>query len=68
MKTFVVAWINFFDNELNQEVVKAENEIEALLKSSQNLIDEEAMEDNPDLQTLKIRAFDTDGMISVIQI
>jgi hypothetical protein len=32
MKKFVVAYVNFFDNELIQKVVEAKNEIQAVKK------------------------------------
>ena len=67
-KTFVVAWINWFDHELHQEVVQALHEYHALEVANQDMISLENMHEFTTMQKLKVFAFDCDGMISVIEV
>jgi len=69
MNRYVVAWINFFDNELEQQYISANSEINAIRKSKQDIIDiSDGWYDDSSLQNLKGFAFDADGMISVLRI
>lgn len=66
---YCTAYINFFDNELKQEIVEASSELEALQKSS---ITKDLMStiepDNHDLEFIKEEAFNQDSMLSVIEV
>ena len=69
MFKYVVAWINFFDNELQQQYVVADNEFQALLKSNQDVIDmSDPIVNTMGMEELKQFAFNCDGMISVYRI
>ena len=68
MTKYCVAWMNFFDNEIHQEVVSAITEKGALFKSQQDTIHLEDEDMKKSLEELKRFAFDCDGMISVIEI
>ena len=67
-KTYVVAWISWFDHELHQEKVEALNEYHALEVSKQDMVSLQNMHEITNMQDLKQFAFDCDGMISVLEI
>lgn len=66
-KQFVIAWINFFDNELHQEAVYCSDYRIALDVSKQDIVDSADIFSTKTLKELKIIAFNCDGMISVIE-
>jgi hypothetical protein len=67
-KTFVVAWITWNDYILHQELITALNNMHALELSSQNLIELDDIHNFPTMSELEEIAFDSDGMISVIEV
>ena len=63
MKLFAVAYINFFDNEMNIEFHRGTDWFEAVMKHSKiRYIESE------DLETAKHRAFDQDYMFDVKEV
>lgn len=67
-KTYVVAWINWFDHELHQEQVQALNDYHAIELANQDMISLENLHEFTNIQDLKQFAFDCDGMISVLEV
>ncbi len=68
MKRFVVAKINFFDNDLNQRIKEYEDlatAYETELKNDELLWDDETFST---VEEAKQRYFDTDMMISIVEI
>jgi hypothetical protein len=73
MKKYVVAYINFFDNELKMSIQEAKNEVHACknyLKIKQNENPSDSwVNDLPDnLEELKEKMFNLDSMINAIEI
>lgn len=71
MAKFCVAYINFFDNDLVQEVVEAETWLDALYVAAPDDYDPAMFDDIPasaDVEQYKQRAFDCDQMFSVIEL
>lgn len=66
MNKYVVAFIDFFNNNLDQELVEAETATEAVKKSKFDLA--YTVEDNNDYDKARSRAFDADSMFSVIKV
>ena len=67
MNKYVVAFIDFFSNDLKQELIEAENAREAVLESSFGL--DFALEDEDStFEECKQKAFDADCMFSVIKV
>lgn len=72
MKKYVVAYINFFDNELKMSIIEAENEVDAC---KQYLKIKEFNENNDwinnlpnNLENLRDEIFNTDSQINAIEI
>jgi len=67
-RKFVVSWISFFDNIMHSEIVKATSDIDAVFKSSQDivLLDEEFR--SCEIEDIKQLFFDCDAMINTIEI
>jgi hypothetical protein len=68
MGTYVVALVNFFDNNLEQDIVQAKDEFDALRKALDGDVSWLFYEDFTTMEELKQRAFDADQMFSVIEI
>ena len=72
MKKFVTAYISFFDHGLNQEIVEAASEYDALIAMlQQEGYDFDGYDGDKKTYTieqLKSQAFDCDCMISAIEI
>ncbi len=67
MKTFVVGYINWSDNELVLEVISAENWREAWMKHSNiPFTDDYPIPD--DVETAKTACFDVDCMMSHVEV
>lgn len=69
MKTFVVAYMNFFDNDLIQEIVTADTPEEAIWKHSK-LLDPcwKPSEVGDNVEDMVQYLFDCDTLASVIEI
>lgn len=67
MKTYVVAWINFFDNLLEQKQVKATDEFDAIEKVNPPVLPEDWRKLG-DLDEIYQEAFNCDGALSVIEV
>ena len=67
-KAYVVSWLSFFDNEIHIEIIDALHEYHALELSNQDLINLWDMHELTDMQLLHDRAFDRDGVFSVLEI
>ena len=67
MKKFAVGYINFFDNELIIEIIKAEDWFSALSNHSK-FKDNKMYLPNTSLEDAKVEAFNCDSMIDVIEI
>lgn len=70
MKKFVVAYMSFFDNKLEQKIILAEDWRQALILSNfiEFYTDDMSDIDNASLQEFKKLAFDYDSMIDVIEV
>jgi hypothetical protein len=71
MPKFCVATINFFDNDLKQEVITAETWLDALYVAASGEFTPDMFDDiavGADMEQYKQRAFDSDSMFSVIEI
>jgi hypothetical protein len=75
MKTFVVAYISFMDNELKMEKVKAESDVKAcqdyMMKewnSGDNSDDIRWILELPDMEAIKQQCYDCDSMINAIEV
>ena len=65
MKRFAVSWINWTDNDLKTEFVKAESELAAL----QAKLAKDGLDEVPDtIEGCKQLAFDCDGMIHAAEV
>lgn len=67
MKKYVVAFINFFDNDLKIEFVEAENELIALYIGS-TLFNWEMPNDIASIKDFKTECFNMDCMMDVKEI
>lgn len=69
MKTFVVAYMSFFDNDLTQEIVTADTPQEAIWKHSK-LQDPcwDPTEAGKDVETIKEYLFGCDVLAAVIEV
>ena len=65
-KTFVVSYINFRDNDLTSEIVKAKNGGESIGKHSR--IESDWFDATKSLKEIKMDFFDFDAMVEVIEI
>ena len=66
MKTFVVGTLSMFDNELNLEIVEAENELEAIRKIM-NFSDEDIADlEDRSLESIKRYMGDCDYAVNAI--
>jgi hypothetical protein len=73
MSKFAVAYINWFDHDLSIEIIESDTWYTALLKHSCLLDSFDIYEDlindgNFEIQDWKMRAFDCDSMIDVVEI
>lgn len=73
MKKFVTAYINFFDNELNQAIVEARDEVHAVQIALDLDLNERIWDDVDKtyfsvLENLYQYAADSDSCVSVIEI
>jgi len=67
MKTYVVAWINFFDNLLEQRQVEAANELDAIEAVNPPVLPG-GWRKLGDLDEIYQEAFNCDGALSVIEV
>ena len=68
MKTFIVAYISYFDNILTQERIEAENAIDAMcqvLISKKGYLSDMGFKTEEDV---KFYAFDSDSMVSAFEL
>jgi hypothetical protein len=65
---FCIAWVNFIDYRLQQEVVEVYTEGQALRIAFERLTDTEYDAADYDSASIKQAAFDNDGMISALEI
>jgi len=67
-KTYVVAWINFFDGVLHQEQVQALNAYHAVELSDIDFLIPEDFHTYVKMEDLQLEAFNRDAMFSVLEI
>ena len=67
-RTFVVAWISLFDNELHMQEVKALNSFHALVESRQPIVSLDDTHRHTTMEKLQWLAFNRDAAINVIEI
>ena len=69
MKKFVIAYMTFFDNELKQEIVEAEDALQAALSYLGNVGDSDDLyTDCTTLAALQEELFNGDALINVLEI
>jgi len=66
--TFCIGWLNFLDYRLQQEVIEASSEEQALCIAFKRLTDTEYKPADYNSASIKQAAFDNDGMISALEI
>lgn len=64
MKTFVIGYLDFFDNELKLEKVQAENAVDALIR----YLGMDIPNSDPSVEDIKNAAFDSDICVSIMEI
>lgn len=67
-KTFVVSWINFWDNILYSQQVEALHEWHAIEVSNQNIFEPNDLHFITSKEALYDEAFERDSMIEVLEI
>ncbi len=67
MKTYVVGYISFYENELYLEQVSAENELDAILRHS-SLSGHDYYKHVTTVQELQEEFFNGDSMVNVIEV
>ncbi len=69
-RTFVISWINFFDNRLESRKVTANNELEALVLALRFCTGAEdwSYTEFKDAEAVKCKAFDCDSMVNALEI
>lgn len=68
MPKYCVAYINFYDNIMTQEIVKAKTELDALRTSLEINGYDSSDEKFSSIEEVKQFAFDCDSMVSAIEI
>lgn len=67
--TFVISWINWFDYELQSEVIESDSALSATKEALLRLTGIDSSEqDLPTVEACKEFAFDCDGMVNALQV
>lgn len=68
MKTYVVGYINFFNNELTLEQVKANDPCKAIYKHSELATDAQHFDSSMSLEDIQDALWSADSMVAVIEV
>lgn len=67
-KTYVVSWMNFYDNSLQMQQVEALHAYHAIQESDQNAVSAIELHTCTSMEELQDAAFDRDALIAVLEI